>query len=123
MAQTKMVPRISGGTRVGAFNNEPRARWSLTVSPLPYAIRFSKALIETAGWSCQDSETQRNVLIHTDDNVSLPSRARSRYLWEGNKTAGQKGDGRTWGRRLPRRPDRVHSQSLSEDWGSVPRFL
>ena len=76
------------------FDNEFRARLSLTVSPLPSAIRFSGALImETAGCSCQDSETRRNVLIHSDDNASLHSRARGRCLWESNEIAGQKGVG------------------------------
>ena len=92
-----MTTRISGATRVETFNSEFRTRWSLTVSSLPSAIRFSKALIETAGWSCQDSETQRNVLIHTDDNVSLHSRARGRCLWESNEIVGRK----VWGQGLP----------------------
>jgi hypothetical protein len=43
----KTYPRTSGGTRVNTFNNEFRARLSLTVSPLPSLICFSKARIES----------------------------------------------------------------------------
>ena len=88
-----MTTRISGATRVDTFDNEFRARLSLTVSPLPSAIRFSGALMETTGWSCQDSGTRQNVLIHSDDNASLHSRARGRCLWESNEIAGQKSVG------------------------------